>query len=197
MKSLHQQHTDSGFTVVSYEESKSLNAFFFEKKEKVKQCRVSRACESCKIGHLSCNNERPCQRCIKSGKEDECTDNSEQKKRSKRKREKIPQVSERVESFINSTISLDSDDESSTSSGLNSLAGSINNEEFEDWYSSVASKSFEGHDTGFAVLDSGIDVRDGNNGIASSFLMEASYPQYNTVMGCDVVTKSDDKNKRK
>ncbi|KAI8822051.1 uncharacterized protein EV422DRAFT_414883 [Fimicolochytrium jonesii] len=41
---------------------------------------VHKACVHCKASHVACNNARPCQRCVRSGKADTCVD-SERKKR--------------------------------------------------------------------------------------------------------------------
>jgi len=48
-----------------------------------KRKRVSKACIHCRKSHLSCDEGRPCQRCIKKGLGDSCED-GEQKKRGKR-----------------------------------------------------------------------------------------------------------------
>eukprot|EP01119_Soliformovum_irregulare_P003679 TRINITY_DN1459_c0_g2_i1.p1 TRINITY_DN1459_c0_g2~~TRINITY_DN1459_c0_g2_i1.p1 ORF type:complete len:447 (-),score=70.33 TRINITY_DN1459_c0_g2_i1:154-1407(-) len=53
------------------------------KKEKRVIKRVSRACVACQKGHLSCDNGRPCKKCIERGRE--CID-GESKRRGRKKR---------------------------------------------------------------------------------------------------------------
>jgi len=53
------------------------------KKEKKVIKRVSRACVACQKGHLSCDNGRPCKKCVERGRE--CID-GESKRRGRKKR---------------------------------------------------------------------------------------------------------------
>ncbi|KAH6579117.1 hypothetical protein BASA60_003376 [Batrachochytrium salamandrivorans] len=41
---------------------------------------VQKACGACKLAHTACDNQRPCQRCIRNHKESECVDASRRKR---------------------------------------------------------------------------------------------------------------------
>jgi hypothetical protein len=45
-----------------------------DKNGKPKRKKASRACQSCQKAHLTCDDARPCQRCIKRGLQESCQD---------------------------------------------------------------------------------------------------------------------------
>ncbi|KAI8991696.1 hypothetical protein BDF20DRAFT_845875 [Mycotypha africana] len=67
--------------------------------------KASRACSHCQKAHLTCDDSRPCQRCIKRGLEDTCTDGVRKKAKYLQEDENVDQ---RFQTATNSVTSVGS-----------------------------------------------------------------------------------------
>lgn len=96
------------YVYIKYEYSDNFNNFhiipillkflnftnFFEENQK-KRKRVQSACTHCQKSHSSCDDERPCRRCISKGLEDQCKDGI-RKRRGRKMKEDENQIEEKL-----------------------------------------------------------------------------------------------------
>lgn len=80
--------SDSEVAVAPVPKQTSPAAAAGKKKAHKKRKRTGRACVYCQKLHLSCDEQRPCSRCTKAGREDQCRDGK--RKRRGRKRKNAP-----------------------------------------------------------------------------------------------------------